>query len=208
MSFSMEHTVILRQPLSVVYPILSDSKQIERVQLLNPNTNRFTLLPSDHVTLPPGGLGPLVPHNSTPETNSLPWLREMDAASYTGSGETIVNGKIVERVKFKVEGTVSLLYGLVNSPLSMACAQIVDDDARMVVFEGKVPATGSEELKLRTFEEVDLEDGTKGRETVWVNGPILVLYLVRVDSLDQVCRNAFWGPTTSCLSNRRPYAHE
>jgi hypothetical protein len=182
----MEHTVILRQPLSVVYPILSDSKQIERVQLLNPNTNRFTLLPSDHVTLPPGGLGPLVPHNSTPETNSLPWLREMDAVSYTGSGETIVNGKIVERVKFKVEGTVSLLYGLVNSPLSMTCAQIVDDDARMVVFEGKVPATGSEELKLRTFEEVDLEDGTKGtkgtkvRETVWMNGPILVLYLVRV----------------------------
>lgn len=169
----MEHTVILRQPLSVVYPILSDSKQIERVQLLNPNTNRFTLLPSDHVTLPPGGLGPLVPHNSTPETNSLPWLREMDAVSYTGSGETIVNGKIVERVKFKVEGTVSLLYGLVNSPLSMTCAQIVDDDARMVVFEGKVPATGSEELKLRTF-------GTKVRETVWVNGPILVLYLVRV----------------------------
>ncbi|KIM83544.1 hypothetical protein PILCRDRAFT_428095 [Piloderma croceum F 1598] len=183
MSFSMEHTVILRQPLSVVYPVLSDLKQIERVQLLNPNTNRFTLLPSDHVTLPPGGLAPLVSHNYTPEMNSLPWLREMDAVSYAESGETIRTGKIVERVKFKVEGTVSLLYGLVNSPLSMTCAQIVDDDARMVVFEGKVPATGSEELKLRTFEEVDLEDGTKGtqvRETVWVNGPIAVLYLVRV----------------------------
>lgn len=90
-----------------------------------------------------------------------------------------VSGKVVQRTWFEFGGTVPLLFGLINRPLSVAGAQIVDQNARIVLFESGVAAQGIKEVKLRTFEEVELEDGAKGtkvKETVWGTCPLLLSY--------------------------------
>lgn len=185
----MSHTVTLEYPLSIVYPALSDSNQIERLQRLTPEAQHFTLLPSDHVRLPLGGLasflGPTPSPTHPPNANNLPRPRTMDAVSDIESGHEI--GEVIERAKFEFGGTVPLLFGLVNRPLSIAGAQIVDANARIVLFESGVAAQGIREVKLRTFEEIDLKigdgDGTKKgtevRETVWGTCPRLLSYLLK-----------------------------
>jgi hypothetical protein len=109
----------------------------------------------------------------------------MDAVSDTESNREA--GEVIERAKFEFGGTVPLLFGLVNRPLSIAGAQIVDANARIVLFESGVAAQGIKEVKLRTFEEIDLEvgdgdgtkKGTKVRETVWGTCPKLLSYLLK-----------------------------
>jgi hypothetical protein len=94
-----------------------------------------------------------------------------------------VAGKVVERVWFEFGGTVPLLFGLIHSLLSVAGVQIVDEDARIVLFESWVAAKGIKEVKLRTFEEVELEDGAQGtvvKETVWGTCPTLLSYLLKI----------------------------
>lgn len=158
----MSHTVTLRHPLSTVFPVLSDSSQMERLQRLTPEAQHFTLLPVDHVQLPAGGLISLVTPKYPANAKSLPRPKEMEA--YNGTEAA------VQRTWFEFGGTVPILFGLMNKGLSVAGAQIVDEDARIVLFESGVAAQGIKEVKLRTFEEIDLEDGQKGtkvKETVW-----------------------------------------
>jgi hypothetical protein len=189
MSFSMSHTVTLRHPISVVFPVLSDSKQLERLQRLTPEAQTFTFLNIDHVRLPAGGLAPLVrvaPERTPPITESLHRLPTIDAVEVEAEGHeshSPVAGKVVERVWFEFGGTVLLLFGLIHSPLSVTGVQIVDEDARIVLFESRVVAKGIKEVKLRTFEAVGLEDGTQGtvvKETVWGTCPTLLSYLLKI----------------------------
>jgi len=171
----MSHTVILRYPLSTVFPVLSDSSQMERLQRLTPEAQHFTLLPIDHVQLPPGGLTSLVTPKYPTNAKGIPRPKEMQA--YNGTEPA------VQRTWFEFGGTVPVLFGLVNKGLSVAGAQIVDEDARIVLFESGVAAQGIKEVKLRTFEEVDLEDGQKGtkvKETVWGTCPLLLSYLLKI----------------------------
>jgi len=182
MSFSMSHKVTVKHPLSVVYPVLSDPKQLERLQRLTPEAQTFTLLPSDHVRLP-NGLALLVTPNHPPSADGLPRPRAMDAVEVEEIDTGSAIGKVVERVWFEFGGTASLIFGLIHSPLSVAGAQVVDEDARVVLFESCVAAKGIKEVKVRTFEEVELEDGVKGTvvmETVWGTCPRLLSYLLKI----------------------------
>jgi hypothetical protein len=67
------------------------------------------------------------------------------------------------------------LWSLASSTApSVAGAQVVDPDARIVLFESGVEASGIKEIKVRTFEEVELAEGKKGtrvKETVWGTCP-------------------------------------
>lgn len=183
MSFSMSHTVTIKRPISVVFPALSETQEIERLQRLTPEAQKFTLQPSDHVRLPPDGLAPLVTPNHPPNAKSLPSPRTMDAVEAQKVEVVSTGGKLVERAWFEFGGTVPLLFGLIHSPLSVAGAQVVDKDARIVLFESGVEASGIKEVKIRTFEEIELEDGTKGtkvKETVWGTCPRLLSYLLKI----------------------------
>lgn len=104
----------------------------------------------------------------------------MDAVDVEESGSP---GKVVQRAWFEFGGTVPVLFGLIQSPLSVAGAQVVDEGARVVLFESQVAAKGIREVKLRTFEEVELEGGMKGtivKETVWGTCPRLLSYLLKI----------------------------
>lgn len=59
-----------------------------------------------------------------------------------------LTGKVVERVWVKFGGTVRFLFGLIQSPLSIEGVQIVDEDARIVLFESCVAAKEVKEVKL------------------------------------------------------------
>lgn len=175
MSFTMSHTVTLPYPLSTVFPVLSERSHMERLQRLTPEAQQFTLLPTDHVQLPLGGLTPLITPKYPSYVKGLPRPREMETCASTDGA--------VERTWFEFGGMVPLMFGLIEKGLSVAGAQIVDVDAHIVLFESGVAASGIKEVKLRTFEEVDLEDGkkvTKVKETVWGTCPLLLSYLLKI----------------------------
>ncbi|KAF7983879.1 hypothetical protein HWV62_18224 [Athelia sp. TMB] len=177
MSFSMSHTVTLEHPLDVVFPVLSDPNQMERLQQLLPEAQHFTFLPPDHVEMPTGGLAGFVEPTYPTSAKGLPRPREMKACEVTDGNA------LTQRVNFEFNGETALLCGLIHRPLSVAGAQIVDADARIVLYESGVAAQGIKELKLRTFEEVDLADGLKGtrvRETVWGTCPVVLSYLLKI----------------------------
>jgi hypothetical protein len=180
MSFSMSHTVTLAFPISVVFPTLADAQQLERLQRLTPEAQHFTLLPSDRVQLPTGGLAPLVTPDFPSSPEGIPRPRTMD--KYEDSEAESMGGRVVERSWFEFGGTVPLLFGLINSPLQVAGAQVVDPDARIVLFESGVASQGIKELKLRVFEEVELGGGKKGtkvKEIVWGTCPWLLSRILR-----------------------------
>jgi len=107
----------------------------------------------------------------------------MDVIQEGENGSPSEGGKIVERARFEFGGIVPFLFGLVHRPLSVDGVQIVDEDARIVLFESGVAAQGIKELKLRTFEEVELEGGvkwTRVKETVWGTCPVLLSYLLKI----------------------------
>lgn len=185
MSFSMTHTVTLNHPLSTVFPVLSEPKGIERLQRLTPEAQHFSFRPSDNVRLPKGGLAPLITFDHPRNPKALPRPREMEAVApqIEDADKSDGEGKIVERAWFEFGGTVPILFKLINSPLSVAGAQIVDIDAKIVVFESGVAAHGIKEVKVRTFKEVDLPGGGKGtvvKETVWGTCPRLLSYLLKI----------------------------
>jgi len=177
MSFSMSHTITLAHPISVVFPTLSDPQRLERLQRLSAEAQHFLLLPSDSVRLPPGGLAPLIPAANHPQNaNNLPRPKTMDKCEGSeGDGnDSQAAGRLVQRTWFEFGGTVPLVFGLINRPLKVAGAQVVDQDARIVLFESGVEASGIKEIKVRTFEEVELAEGKKGtrvKETVWGTCP-------------------------------------
>jgi hypothetical protein len=173
----MSHSVRLAYPISTVFATLSDAQQLERLQRLTPEAQHFSLLPSDVVQLPPGGLAPLFTPDLPPNADNLPKPRTMEAFE----GES-TQGRVVERIKFRFSGTVPLLFGLINSPLEVEGAQIVDPEARIVLFESGVAASGIKQVKVRTFEEVELGNGKKGtevKETVWGTCPWLLSLFMR-----------------------------
>jgi hypothetical protein len=176
----MSHTVTLAHPISIVFITLSDAQQLERLQSLTPEAQQFLLKPSDSVQLPPGGLAPLFTPHLPPNANNLPRPRTMD--KFEAFEVESTGGRVVERTLFQFGGTVPLLFGLINSPLQVEGAQIVDPDARIVLFESGVAASGIKEVKVRTFEEVELGDGKKGtkvKETVWGTCPWLLSRFLR-----------------------------
>ncbi|KAJ3719307.1 hypothetical protein C8R42DRAFT_722997 [Lentinula raphanica] len=201
MSFSMTHSVILPYPLDRVFSVLSDADQMERLQKLTPEAQEFSLLPSDVVCLPRNILSSLkhgytVPENC-PRPRELPpkSSSEDQDASMASHHHDAEDMQPFSRTHFEFSGTVPILFGLINRPLSVSGAQIVDKDAKVVLFESGVAAQGIREIKLRTFREIvispptadgrDTDDdspgklGTEVKETVWGSCPFVLSFLLK-----------------------------
>ncbi|KAF9524281.1 hypothetical protein CPB83DRAFT_861535 [Crepidotus variabilis] len=177
----MSHSVTLPHPIAVVFPILSEPQHMESLQRLTPEAQQFSLLPTDQIRLPKGGLAPLFSPTHPKTAAGLPRPRTIDALLTEEPGAEA--GEIVERVKFEFSGTVPLLFGLVKRPLAVAGAQVVEKNSRTVLFESGVEASGIRELKVRTFEEVILDggkEGTKVKETVWGTCPFYLAPVLRI----------------------------
>ncbi|KAF9526844.1 hypothetical protein CPB83DRAFT_857069 [Crepidotus variabilis] len=179
MSFTMAHTILLPHPISKVFPALSESQHMERLQKLTPEAQTFTLLPFDHVQLPATGLASFSLPDHPKSAEGLPRPLTMEAIP---ANANVKNGHVVERVKFEFSGVATQLFGLVKSPISVSGAQIVDTRSRTVLYES-VEGAGLKILKARTCEEVVMEDGkegTKVKETVWGTCPVYLVWLVKM----------------------------
>ncbi|KAJ4479049.1 hypothetical protein J3R30DRAFT_3473684 [Lentinula aciculospora] len=188
MSFSMTHSVILPYPIDRVFPALSSADQMERLQKLTPEAQEFSLLPSDLVLLPCNALSALNHAYAMPV--DCPRPRKLLPPSLPDKAAN-ADTRQFKRTRFEFSGTVPILFGLINLPLSVAGAQIIDEEAKVVLFESCVAAQGIEEVKLRTFREISLEDGSTGgadglgkpgtevTETVWGTCPFVLSILLK-----------------------------
>ncbi|KAJ3866936.1 hypothetical protein EV359DRAFT_61894 [Lentinula novae-zelandiae] len=95
-----------------------------------------------------------------------------------------------QRTHFEFSGTVPILFGLFNRAFSVAGAQIVDEEAKVMLFESGVVAQGINEVKLRTFRAILLpgdsngseeptKSGTEVKETVWGTSPFGLSLLLK-----------------------------
>ncbi|KAJ3987647.1 hypothetical protein F5890DRAFT_735777 [Lentinula detonsa] len=187
MSFSMTHSVVLPYPIGRVFNVLSDAEQMERLQKLTPEAQVFSLLQPDSVSLPNDALSSLNHGYNMPEGCPRPCESTGTSPQDTANSDM----RIFPRTRFEFSGTVPILFGLINRPLSVSGAQIVDEEAKVVLFESGVAAQGIQEVKLRTFHEVLLPDnpnggsgeprklGTEVKETVWGSCPFALSFLLR-----------------------------
>ncbi|KAJ3811989.1 hypothetical protein F5876DRAFT_75288 [Lentinula aff. lateritia] len=182
----MTHSVVLPYPIDHVFHALSDADQMERLQKLTPEAQIFSLLPPDIVSLPHSALSSLTHADTLPER--CPRLRDLPPSSLAQTADSEM--RTFQRTKFEFSGTVSILFGLFNRALSVAGAQIVDEEAKVVLFESGVVAQGIKEVKLRTFREILLPDalnggeeprksGTEVKETVWGTSPFGLSLLLK-----------------------------
>ncbi|KAF5392652.1 hypothetical protein D9757_001073 [Collybiopsis confluens] len=180
MSFSMNHSILLPHSIESVFHVLSDSTEMERLQRLTPEAQQFAILKQDFVTLPDDTLASLKPGGqslpaSCPRPRELPsnssYSKDPDSTEINPTGTL----RTFPRTYFEFSGTVPILFGLMHRPLSVSGAQIVDEEAKVVLFESGVAASGIKEVKLRTFRAVedpnesdsDKDDGEIGRTDRW-----------------------------------------
>ncbi|KAJ3837836.1 hypothetical protein F5878DRAFT_661742 [Lentinula raphanica] len=191
MSFSMTHSVILPYPLDRVFSVLSDADQMERLQKLTPEAQEFSLLPSDVTTRAATEIIVRRPRCFHGQSSSS----EDQDASMASHHHDAEDMQPFSRTHFEFSGTVPILFGLINRPLSVSGAQIVDKDAKVVLFESGVAAQGIREIKLRTFREIvispptadgrDTDDDSPGKlgmevkETVWGSCPFVLSFLLK-----------------------------
>ncbi|KAF9526845.1 hypothetical protein CPB83DRAFT_837000 [Crepidotus variabilis] len=187
MTVSWSHTITLPYPVSTVFPKLSEAQHMERLHLLPPVAQNFRLFASDKVQLPKSGLQALFSPNHPASAEGLPRPRTMKATEDVNTDPEL--GETVERANIEWSGSLSNLFGLVRTPLFVKGSQIVEKHARTVLYESIVEASGVKELKVRTFEEVMLDDGsgnlkegTKVKETVWVTSPFYLGLIVKLVS--------------------------
>ncbi|KAJ4486470.1 hypothetical protein C8R41DRAFT_437750 [Lentinula lateritia] len=186
MSFSMTHSVVLPYPIDHVFHTLSDADRMERLQKLTPEAQKFSLLPPDIVSLPHSALSSLTHSDTMPE--GCPRPRELPPLSLDQTADSEM--RTFQRTYFEFSGTVPIPFGLFNRALSVAGAQIVDEEAKVVLFESGVVAQGIKEVKLRTFRAILLpgdsngseeptKSGTEVKETVWGTSPFGLSLLLK-----------------------------
>ncbi|KIK64775.1 hypothetical protein GYMLUDRAFT_39742 [Collybiopsis luxurians FD-317 M1] len=211
MSFSMSHRILLPYPITNVFRTLSSFTEMERLQKLTPEAQNFVILKTDHVQLPHDALslirgGDSLPANC-PRPRDLPssasgpgsisdeansTLENLEPDTPPGSDPSpTLRTRTFPRAQFEFSGTVPILFGLIHKPLSVSGAQIIDEEAKVVLFESGVTASGIKEVKLRIFREVKIplgysqeEDegdkmGTEVCEYVWGTCPFGLSLLLK-----------------------------
>ncbi|KAJ3889591.1 hypothetical protein GG344DRAFT_78650 [Lentinula edodes] len=182
----MTHSVVLPYSIDRVFHALSDADQMERLQKLTPEAQNFSLLPPDIVSLPHSALSSLTHADTMPK--GCPRLCDLPPSPLDQTADSEM--RTFQRTQFEFSGTVSMLFGLFHRALSVSGAQIVDEEAKVVLFESAVVAQRIKEVKLRTFREIVLPDnsnggeeprklGTEVKETVWGTSPFGLSLLLK-----------------------------
>ena len=158
-NFFSNYTVTLNVPLHEAFPILATSAGHERVCRLSKLCTDFELLQRDTVLSSPSGLG-----DGTR-------FRTMDAGtapSPAAEGEGEHEGKTVHRQQFKMTETLPVLFGLIKSDVHLAGTfSWVDIEegasTAQALYETLSDGVGIIVWKLRVLEEVEVEEGGKGK---------------------------------------------
>ena len=174
MTFHMHHKIVLPHPYDVVYPVLSSSKDFERLQRLTPFVQSFELLPSDTVD-------PITSLSDLPVSPRL-----IDLEPTTG-----VHAQ--ERINFKFTGKS------LHQTVHVSGSQVVLPRHRAVLFESHGEQSGIRELKLRVCTAIEEGRKTEVEETVWGTAPQMLAMFLSWTGLAAKTHRYVFVPIIKCV---------
>lgn len=157
-NFTTTHSVVIDQPLRVVFPILGTNEGHERVCRLSPICTFFQLLDKDAVSLPEGIA-----------------LTKSHARTLPAS----TSKTALPRQSFKMTETISVVG--IKKDVHIEGTLTWDEEAKEALYESIASANGIKIWRSRNFEEV-AESKTRISETIHGHCPTLIKGVVQGDT--------------------------